>query len=159
MFITANVKKVEADTNTYAGKVTLEHLHSGKRYVVQIASKNADNYNEFGESFIFTTKKDPNKIILIEEEKIPETEDFKEYEQEIEPAIEQEEASGLSNLFSSEGSGLEEDIVLPSEATDFSPDKAGIEEDKFLPVEDELITTSEGSGLEEDIVLPSEATD
>jgi len=153
MFITANVKKVEAETNTYAGKVTLEHLKSGKRYVVQIASKNADNYNEFGESFIFTTKEDPNKILLIEEENHPETEDFKEYEQEIEPAVEQEEASGLNNLFSTEGSGLEEDIVLPSEATEFSPDKAGIEEDKFLPVEDDLITTSEGSGEDDGAVF------
>merc|ERR1711970_524703 len=37
MFITANVKKVEPDT--YVGKVTLEHLKPGSRYVVQIASK------------------------------------------------------------------------------------------------------------------------
>jgi len=159
MFITANVKKVESDT--YAGKVTLEHLNAGKRYVVQIASKNADDYNDFGESFTFATKEDPSKENL-EEDLLSETEFLKEYETEVQPAIESEEGSGLNHVLSYEGSGIEEDIVMPSEATNFFPDKMGIEEDIFLPVvpedkmdiEEDIIAATEGSGEEDDAVLP-----
>eukprot|EP00092_Neocalanus_flemingeri_P008763 GFUD01009436.1.p1 GENE.GFUD01009436.1~~GFUD01009436.1.p1 ORF type:complete len:618 (+),score=134.10 GFUD01009436.1:101-1954(+) len=153
MFITANTKKVESDT--YAGKVTLEHLQPGKRYVVQIASKNEEDYNDFGESFSFATKEIPN-IETLEEELLSETDYLKEYE------TESDEGSGLNILFSHEGSGIEHDIMLPSEATNFIPEKIGIEEDIFLPVvpaekmdiEEDINPESEGSGEEGSAVLP-----
>merc|ERR1711970_12862 len=91
MFITANVKKVEPDT--YVGKVTLEHLKPGSRYVVQIASKNGDNYNNFSEAFIFATKGYPNKEHL-EEDLLSETDYLEEYESEVQ----QEEGSGSNNV-------------------------------------------------------------
>jgi len=137
MFITANVKKAEPDT--YIGKVTLEHLKPGDRYVVQIASKNADDYNAFSESFTFATKGYPNKEQL-EEELLSETEYLQEYETEVEPA---------------EGSGVDiiEDMTPPNEAKESFPDKMEIEEDVFLPV-----APSEKMEIDEDIVPPLEGS-
>ena len=55
-YITAILKQDGADT--FVGKVTLEHLKPGQRYVVHIATKNADNMESFSENFLFTTIED-----------------------------------------------------------------------------------------------------
>jgi len=160
MFITANVKKVEPDT--FVGKVTLEHLHPGKRYVVQVASKNADEYNDFSESFTFATKGHPNKENL-EDDLLSETNDLiseTDYMQEYETDVEPSEGSGISIPF--EGSSIEEDIVLPNEADDIFSKKMEIEEDVFLPVassekydiEEDIVTAIEGSGEDGSGVVP-----
>jgi len=136
MFITANVKKAEPDT--YVGKVTLEHLRPGSRYVVQIASKNADDYNNFSESFVFATKGYPNKENL-EEDLLSEN----EYLQEYETDGKQEEGSGTNNI---------EDKI--NQAAETIPEKIELEDDVFLPVapsdkmdlEEDIVPSSEGSG-------------
>ena len=43
------------------GKVSLEHLIPGQKYIVSIASKNAHQYNSLSERFLFTTKEDANE--------------------------------------------------------------------------------------------------
>jgi len=128
MFITANVKKDEPDT--YVGKVTLEHLKPGSRYIVQIASKNADDYNNFSESFVFATKGYPNKESL-EEDLIS----GNDYLQEYETDIKLEEGSGFVNI--------EEDLI---ESEKKSPEKISLEDDVFLPVVPSDKIEVEGSG-------------
>eukprot|EP00090_Calanus_glacialis_P003066 TRINITY_DN12217_c0_g1_i1.p1 TRINITY_DN12217_c0_g1~~TRINITY_DN12217_c0_g1_i1.p1 ORF type:complete len:608 (-),score=110.53 TRINITY_DN12217_c0_g1_i1:469-2292(-) len=162
MFITANVKKVEPDA--FVGKVTLEHLHPGKRYVVQVASKNADDYNDFSESFTFATKENPEKENF-EEDLLSETNNFvseTDYMQEYETDVEPAEGSGIDFAIPYEGSGIEEDIVLPNEADNIFPKKMEIEEDVFLPVapsekmdiEEDIVPAIEGSGEDGSGVVP-----
>jgi len=147
MFITANVKKAEPDT--YVGKVTLEHLKPGSRYVVQIASKNADDYNNFSESFVFATKGYPNKENL-EEDLLSEN----EYLQEYETDGKQEEGSGANNM--------EE---KPSEIAETPRGKIELEDGVFLPVtplnkmelEEDIVASPEGSGDNGSGIAPKNA--
>ena len=59
LFFTASVTQDGEDT--FVGKVTLEHLLPGQRYIVHIASKNAHQYNTFSEQFLFTTKEEADE--------------------------------------------------------------------------------------------------
>lgn len=59
LFFTAVVTQDGEDT--YVGKVTLEHLLPGQKYIVHIASKNAHQYNSLSERFLFFTKEDENE--------------------------------------------------------------------------------------------------
>jgi len=132
MYITANVKKDEADT--YVGKVTLEHLQPGKKYVVQIASKNADAYNEFSENFKFATKGLPGKEL--QEDFLSETNNMKDYETEAQSDVK-------------EGSGLKEDTLLPHEDNKNIQNQMELDQGVFLPEDPPKITEdieNEGSG-------------
>lgn len=160
LFITASVKKAEPDT--YVGKVTLEHLKPGSRYVVQIASKNGDNYNNFSEAFIFATKGYPNKEHL-EEDLLSETDYLEEYETEVQ----QEEGSGSNNVGEkiNEAEETFNDVEenISQEEEKFS-EKMEIEEEVFLPVvpsekmeiEESIIPSLEGSGDEGSGDLPED---
>jgi len=143
LFITASVKKAEPDT--YVGKVTLEHLKPGSRYVVQIASKNGDNYNNFSEAFIFATKGYPNKEHL-EEDLLSETDYLEEYESEVQ----QKEGSGFNNVGEKI---IEEEETFNDVEEEKFPEKMEIEEEVFLPVD-----PSENMGIEENIISPLEGS-
>jgi len=140
MFITANVKQVEL--KAYAGKVSLEHLTPGAKYIVQISTKSDTINSEFGETFLFSTKEHTTIEDLVYNQ-LSDTEYLKDYETEVEATDQLEESSGL-DISMKESSGIEEDIIVSPDATDFLSETISIKEDIFLPVvNEEEINTSD----------------
>jgi len=159
IFKTAFMKKV--DSETYAGKVTLDHLKPGKRYIVQIASKNAHTFSEYGDEFFFGTKEDQIEATSTEEI-FSETDYFEEYETDSQPVYETEEGSGMKE------SKTTNEGILEMLFTTRSDEGSGLNEShrskgSVMGVQYE-IESNEGSGeflegsIEEDLVWPSEAT-